>query len=35
MPNASLKGLRVYLAQGEGPAEEVQRTYWTRHGPRR
>ena len=36
-PNASLKGLRVYLALGDSPAEEVlpppsQRKYWTRRG---
>lgn len=36
-PNASLKGLRVYLAQGEALAEEVPpplspRKYWTRRG---
>lgn len=36
-PNASLKGLRVYLAQGDAPAEEVMpppspRKYWTRRG---
>ena len=36
-PNASLKGLRVYLAQGDAPAEEVlpppsPRKYWTRRG---
>ncbi|OYU73607.1 MAG: hypothetical protein CFE45_36865, partial [Burkholderiales bacterium PBB5] len=36
-PNASLKGLRVYLAQGDAPAEEVlpppsSRKYWTRRG---
>lgn len=36
-PNASLKGLRVYLAHGEAPADEVQpppspRRYWTRRG---
>lgn len=36
-PNASLKGLRVYLAQGVAPADEVQpppspRKYWTRRG---
>lgn len=36
-PNASLKGLRVYLAQGDTPAEEVlpppgPRKYWTRRG---
>lgn len=36
-PNASLKGLRVYLAEGDGNPEEVQpppspRKYWTRKG---
>ncbi len=36
-PNASLKGLRVYLANGESTADEVQpppspRKYWTRRG---
>lgn len=36
-PTASLKGLRVYLAQGDAPAEEVHpppspRKYWTRRG---
>ncbi|MDP2432705.1 MAG: hypothetical protein Q8O33_11815, partial [Pseudomonadota bacterium] len=36
-PTSSLKGLRVYLAQGEAPAEEVPpppspRKYWTRRG---
>ncbi len=36
-PNASLKGLRVYLAQGKAPATEVvpppgPRKYWTRRG---
>lgn len=36
-PNASLHGLRVYLAQCDAPAEEVQpppspRKYWTRRG---
>jgi hypothetical protein len=37
-PNASLKGLRVYLAEGDtAPAEEVlsprsPRKYWTRRG---
>ena len=35
--NASLKGLRVYLAEGDGNPEEVQpppspRKYWTRKG---
>ena len=36
-PNASLKGLRVYLATGDAPASEVlpppsPRKYWTRRG---
>ncbi len=36
-PNESLKGLRVYLAQGDMPAQEVPpppspRKYWTRRG---
>jgi hypothetical protein len=36
-PNASLKGLRVYLAEGAAPASEVPpppspRKYWTRRG---
>ena len=36
-PNASLKGLRVYLATGDAPASEVMpppspRKYWTRRG---
>jgi len=36
-PTASLKGLRVYLAEGAGPPEEVPpppspRKYWTRKG---
>jgi hypothetical protein len=36
-PNDSLKGLRVYLAQGDMPAQEVSpppspRKYWTRRG---
>jgi hypothetical protein len=36
-PTASLKGLRVYLAEGDGPAAEVPpppslRKYWTRKG---
>ena len=36
-PNASLKGLRVYLARGDAPASEVlpppsPRKYWTRRG---
>lgn len=36
-PNAGLKGLRVYLAEGDGSPVEVQpppspRKYWTRKG---
>src|SRR5258708_12956794 len=36
-PTSSLKGLRVYLAEGEAPAVEVppppsSRKYWTRKG---
>lgn len=36
-PTASLKGLRVYVAQGDAPADEVlpppsPRKYWTRRG---
>jgi len=36
-PTSSLKGLRIYLAQGDAPAEEVPpppspRKYWTRRG---
>ena len=36
-PNASLKSLRVYMAQGDVPANEVlpppsPRKYWTRRG---
>ena len=36
-PTASLKGLRVYLAEGDSPPEEVfpppsPRRYWTRKG---
>jgi hypothetical protein len=36
-PNASLKGLRVYLAEGDGRPAEIQpppspRKYWTRRG---
>ena len=36
-PTASLKGLRVYLAEGDGPPAEIlpplsPRKYWTRKG---